>query len=79
MRIERPNAELSGQIDLFTRCDNPACGQERYDGYTAPWMMLATFGRFEWDGWLKVRDTDTCSWACLAIIAQNKTLDTEAV
>lgn len=72
MKAERPNAERKGQTDLYTVCDNPYCGKERYNGYTAPWMMFAGSVNFEWDGWHRVQDVDACSWACLAYVAARK-------
>lgn len=78
MRVERPNTERPGQFDLSTACDNPACEREKYVGYTAPWMMLATSFSFEWDGWLTVMGVDACSWACLSVAAANKAAEVPA-
>lgn len=72
MRVERPNPEYPGQTDLYTVCDNPDCGRQRHDGYTAPWMMFAGPLRLEWDGWHTVRDIHACSWACLAVVAASR-------
>lgn len=70
MRVERPNAERPGRTDLYTACDNPTCGHERYDGYTAPWVAFAGSLQLEWDGWHRLVDgSDACSWPCLAAVA----------
>mgnify|MGYP001600526286 CR=1 FL=1 len=72
MRVERPNVERAGQIDLITRCDNMACERERHDGYTAPWMGFAGSVRLTPDGWLHVGNADACSWACLSVVAADR-------
>jgi hypothetical protein len=72
-RVERQNTERPGVTDLLTRCDNPVCNQEKYNGYTAPWLAYGGVFSFTWDGWHKLHgDVDACSWACLAVVAADR-------